>query len=440
MTSTPIAASGMGGSLTKMFTVMRREFFSRVKTKGFIIGTVLMPVFIIGLFGVQIWLATATSEEIKKVGVVDGTGDLFAGLEKHLDATTPAGVRLFQLEKVETVPNLDVTKKILAERIAAGDLDYYVLLEAGIYANNHAEIYGQTASDFRKNEAIEDAITKAVIDQRLARSGLDGDRIRTLMRPVDLEAFKLSEEGREQKESEMKVVVAWILCFFLYMAMILYGTIILRSVLEEKTSRVVESVISSVKPFYLMAGKLLGVGAMGLLQFLIWATVAGLVSLYGISLAAMFGAPAGPGMELTQIPVAVLGFFVLFFVLGYFLYASLYAGVGSLVNSDQDAQHLAMPITLVFVVAFLSSIYIINNPTAPATQVLSMIPFFAPITMMTRIALETVTPWEIALSIALMVLTLIGCVWLSGKIFRVGVLMYGKRPTLPEVIKWIRHA
>ncbi len=440
MASTPIAPAGLGGNLTKMFTVMRREFFSRVKTRGFIIGTVLMPVFIIGLFGVQIWLATATSEEIKKVGVVDGTGGLFAGLEKYLDATTPTGVRLFQLEKVETVPNLEVTRKILAERIAAGDLDYYVLLDSGIYENNHAEIYGQTATDFRKNEAIEEAITKAVIDQRLARSGLDSERIRTLMQPVNLEAFRLSEEGREQKESEMKVVVAWILCFFLYMAMILYGTIILRSVLEEKTSRVVESVISSMKPFYLMAGKLLGVGAMGLLQFLIWATVAGLLSLYGMSLAAMFGAQVGPGMELTRIPVSVLGFFVLFFVLGYFLYASLYAGVGSLVNSDQDAQHLAMPITLVFVMAFLSSIYIINNPTATATQVLSMIPFFAPITMMTRIALETVTPWEIALSLALMVLTLIGCVWLSGKIFRVGVLMYGKRPTLPEVIRWMRYA
>ncbi|MDZ7268697.1 MAG: ABC transporter permease [candidate division KSB1 bacterium] len=439
MTANPNTTAA-GGNFGKMLTVMRREFFSRVKTRGFLIGTVLMPVFILGLFGVQIWLATATAEEIKKIGVVDASGELFAGLEKYLDATTPAGVRLFQLEKVEMRPNLEVTRKILAERVTAGDLDYYVMLDAGIYENNHAEIYGRTASDFRKHEAIEDAITRAVIDRRLARSGFDSEHIHALMKPVKLAAFKLSPEGREQKESEMKLVVAWILGFFLYMAMLLYGTIILRSVLEEKTSRVVEAVISSVKPFHLLAGKLLGVGAMGLLQFLIWATVAGVLSLYGMSLAAMFGAPAGPGMELTRIPVAVLGFFILFFVLGYFLYASLYAGVGSLVNSDQEAQHLAMPITLVFVFAFLANIYIINNPTAPASRVLSFIPFFAPITMMTRIALETVMPWEIALSLALLALMLVVCVWLSGKIFRVGVLMYGKRPTLPEVVKWLRQA
>lgn len=440
MTSTSTAQQDRAGNLIKMFTVMRREFLSRVKTKGFIIGTILMPLFIVGIFGVQIWLATMSSDEIKKVGVLDQTGELYASLENNLDAKTENGARLFKLERIETVNNFETTKKVLAERVDAGDLDYYVILDRGIHENNHAEIYGKTASDFRKNGEIESAITKAVIDQRLTRSGLDGENIRRLMKPVKLEAFKISGEGKEQKESEMKIVIAWILCFFLYMAMILYGAIILRSVLEEKTSRVVESVVSSVKPFYLMAGKLLGVGAMGLVQFLIWATVAGLVSFYGVTVAGMLGANAGPGVELTHIPLAVLGYFVLFFVLGYFLYATLYAGVGSLVNSDQDAQHMAMPITMIFMVAFFCSIYIINNPTASATKVLSLIPFFAPITMMTRIAMETVTPLEVVLSIVLMIVTLIGCVWLSAKIFRVGVLMYGKRPTLPEVIKWIRYA
>ena len=434
-------SSDRAGHVAKMLTVLRREFISRIRTKGFIIGTILMPVFIVVISVVPALLATLSSDETKTIAVIDFTNEIYDGLVASLADTNEAGEPIYVLTRVSaTTSNLEEKKRELASQIEDGDLSYFLIVPADINESGRAELYGKSVSNFRENRELESAVTRAVVDQRLLRSGLEPESVRRLLASVELATLKIGAGGEEQEEPGFTIVIAWVMVFFLYIAMVLYGAIIMRSVIEEKTSRVIESVVSSVKPFYLMAGKLLGVGAVGFVQFVIWAAVAGLVSLYGAAMVGMFSGGVPSGTEIPAIPLFVLFYFILFFVLGYFFYATLYAGVGSMVNSDQEAQQLAMPVTMFLIVSIMILWYVISNPASQASVILSLIPFFSPMIMFARIVVQTPPAIEILASLALLVLALIGNIWLVGKIFRVGVLMYGKRPTLPEIIKWIRYA
>jgi ABC-2 type transport system permease protein len=281
-----------------------------------------------------------------------------------------------------------------------------------------------------------------VTAKRIQRSGLNAEQVQKMVRQINLNTYRVKAGGEEEKDPGFSFAIAYFLGFFIYIAMFIYGAMVMRSVIEEKTSRVVESVVSSIKPFQLMAGKIFGVGAVGLTQFLIWALAMGLLSLYGLQFAAMFVSDPAKlqDLNLPTISFGTLGFFVLFFVLGYFLYSILYAGVGAMVNSDQEGQQFAIPIGLFIVVPILMMTYIITNPSSQTAVIMSLVPFFAPIIMLARIAVETPPFWQIAACLVLMVATILGLIWVVGRIYRIGILMYGKRPTLPEIIKWIKYA
>ncbi len=212
----------------------------------------------------------------------------------------------------------------------------------------------------------------------------------------------------------------------------------MRGVIEEKSSRVVEVIVSAIKPFHLMAGKVLGVGGVGLTQFLIWSLLVGGGSLYGRNLVSSFTV-GGDSITLPGMPLSLLFFFVLFFLLGYFLYATLYAGVGAMVNSDEEAQHLQLPLVALLIIPFMLMFHVIGNPNSGIAVLLSFIPFFTPIIMFMRIAVQTPPLWQILLSLILLGLSIGAMVWVVGKIYRVGILMYGKRPNLPELVKWFRY-
>lgn len=429
--------------MDKMWTVLRREYFSRVKTKGFVIGTILLPLFMLGLFVVPVFLALIKSEKPKQIVVVDQTGEIFDSLYVALDERDAAGQRLYDFIKREVAPpELEAAKDSLAADVDRGALDGYIIIPAAVFDHGAAEYYGKSVSNESENEAIEDAISNIVTATRIARSGLDAEQIRQMVRSIRLNTFRVKAGGEEEKDPGFSFIIAYFLGFFIYMAMFIYGAIVMRSVIEEKTSRVVESVISSLKPFQLMAGKIFGVGAVGLTQFLIWALAMGLLSLYGLALAGLFVSDPSKvqGLDLPTISLGTLGFFVLFFVLGYFLYSTIYAGIGAMVNSEQEAQQFLVPIGLIIVVPFLMMTFIITNPSSQTSVIMSLVPFFAPIIMLARIAVEMPPFWQIGLCVVLMILTILGMIWVVGRIYRVGVLMYGKRPTLPEIIKWIRYA
>ena len=228
-------------------------------------------------------------------------------------------------------------------------------------------------------------------------------------------------------------MIAFALLFFLYITVLFYGIFVMRGVIEEKQSRIVEVLISSVRPTQMMLGKLLGIGLVGLTQIGIWALSTGLLSLFG---ATMF---ASQGAKVPNIPISLLVYFVVYFVLGFFLYATLYAMVGAIVSSEEDAQQVQFPVTMLIVMPMMLFGMVMSNPSSTSSILLAMMPFFAPTLMMLRIAVINPPVWQVILSMLIMVVTILGCVWVAAKIYRVGILMYGKRPSIAELGKWLRY-
>jgi ABC-2 type transport system permease protein len=431
---------------TKILPVIKREFLTRVKTKGFIIGTAILPLFMVLIVLVPVLLSTIQSEKIRNYIVVDFSTRVFAPLAEVLQDTSKNGKSLFSLTKREMMDEeLQYAKSELSRFVLEDSIDGYMIIPKDVLESQESkdkkvEFYAKNVSNFDLMRRLDNAVSGVVRSIRLQDSGLDPSTISQLTRGVDLETFKVAASGEEKKDQGFTFAVTYVLVLILYMVLILYGTMITRSVVEEKNTRVVEMIVSSVKPFQLMTGKILGVGAVGLLQFLIWAGFMLLISTYRMQVGQMFGASSTALMDIPSLPLNVIVFFVVFFVLGFLFFATMYAAVGAMVNSDQEAQQVQMPLIMFLVVPILIMVYIIGNPDSTAAFVLSMIPFFSPIIMFMRISVLTPPTWEVALSILILILSILAMIWLTGKIYRVGILMYGKRPTLPELIKWIRYS
>ncbi|MFZ5516317.1 MAG: ABC transporter permease [Candidatus Zhuqueibacterota bacterium] len=425
--------------MNKFWTIFKREYLTRVKTKGFIIGTALTPLFIILISIGPGLLMNLKSEKVKHVSVVDLSGLVYEKLVASLSDTTGDGRRLYEFTQVQaSEENLPAVKSELSQSVDLNQIDGYFIIPADIIENNISEFYAKSVSNFDENRTFQNAITGIITEYRLKQSNLDPKIIHDLTKRVNLKTFKVAKGGEEKEDVGLSFAVTFIMVMFLYMALIMYGAFVMRSVYEEKLSRVVEVIISSCKPFQLMAGKVMGIGAVGLTQYLIWAAFAGLLTFYSGSIIKAL-VPSASEVPMPTIPISVLVYFVIYFILGYLLFATLYAALGAMVDSDQDAQQLQFPVIMIIMLAFFSAFYIIKNPSANLSVILSYIPFFSPITMFTRISVLTPPFIEILISIIILVLTILFLIWLAGKIFRVGILMYGKRPTLPEVLTWIRY-
>jgi ABC-2 type transport system permease protein len=425
--------------MNKLWIIFKREYLSRVKTKGFIIGTILTPLLIVLLTIGPGFLMTLKSEKVKHLSVVDLSGIIYDELVAALDDTTSTGARLYDLTKVSaSIDNLDDIKTNLTRAVEKNTIDGYFIIPPDIVDKKSAFLHAKSFGNFDEIRLYQNVISKIVSNYQIKKSNLDPELVNHLTQQVNLVNMKVTKGGKEEVERGLSFVVTFVMMMFLYMALIMYGAFVMRSVYEEKLSRVVEVIISSCKPFQLMAGKVLGIGAVGLTQYFIWALVAGLLTIYSSALLQSFGV-SSTDLSLPTIPISVLVYFVIFFILGYLLFATIYAALGAMVNSDQDAQQLQFPVLMLIILAFFISFYITKNPTSDLSRIASMIPFFAPITMFTRIAVQTPPFGEILLSIIILVLTIVFFIWLAGKIFRVGILMYGKRPTLPELLNWIRY-
>ena len=299
------------------------------------------------------------------------------------------------------------------------------------------EYVSQHVSDFDEIKNINEALNSVVIEKRLRKEGLDPQKIAQYIQRVGLKTIKITKRG-EEEDTGGTFIISYLLVLILYMTLFFYGSIIMRGVIEEKTSRVVEIVLSSLKPFQLMVGKILGIAAVGFTQYAIWAIFGFSASRYSKSLISSFF-PSASGFKIPSIPPYVFIYFVVFFILGYFLYGTVYAAIGSMVNSEKEAQQLIFPVTMFLVVPILLMMFVMRAPNSSFSVVLSLIPFFAPILMLLRICVLTPPFIQVGGSILILVLTILFMIWLTGKIYRVGILMYGKRPSFQEVIKWIRY-
>jgi len=425
--------------MTKIWTVIKREYIQIVRTKGFIIGTVLGPVLMAALFVIPVILAVATGGEKKHYAVVDGTGEIYADFEAKLaDYTIGDKGRRYELEAYPAGPNLEARRAELSRKVLAKELSGYIYLPADLLSGGTAEYAALNVSDFDEIKRLGEALNGVVVEKRLKKEGLDPAKVAAFTRHVDVKMIKVTARG-EQEDTGGTFAVAYILVLILYMTMFFYGAIIMRGVIEEKSNRVVEVILSSLRPFELMMGKILGIAAVGLTQYGIWALFGVLASSYGGSIARGLVPAGAGGFKVPTIPAYIFLYFVVFFLLGYFLYATIYAAVGAMVNSEKEAQQLLFPVSMLLVVPMLMMMAVIKEPNGSLSTILSLIPFFAPVLMLLRVCVLLPPFTQILASIGLLVLTILLVTWLTAKIYRVGILMYGKRPSLPEILKWIRY-
>jgi ABC-2 type transport system permease protein len=389
------------------------------------------------LIFIPMLIAMASGGEKKTVDVIDLSGEIFADLDQKLDYKMGDGSRRYTLIEAAPVGDIAALRNGLSQKVLAKKLSAYIFVPADILTGGAAEYAALNVSDFDEVKRINEALNAVVIEKRLKKEGLDPAKVAQYTQRVGLKTIKVTERG-EQEDVGGTFVIAYVLVLILYMTLFFYGSIIMRGVIEEKSSRVVEVVLSSLRPFELMAGKILGIAAVGFTQYAIWALFGMAASRYGGMLAA--GAmPGASGFKMATIPPYIFVYFVVFFILGYFLYSVLFATVGSMVNSEKEAQQLMFPISMLLVVPMLMMMLILKSPSGSTSVILSLIPFFAPILMLMRICVLLPPFSQIAASIGILILTIILLIWVAAKIYRVGILMYGKRPNLREIVKWIRY-
>jgi len=438
--------------MRKILSVIKREYIQIVRTKGFIIGTVLGPVLMAGMVVVPILVASMTVEKQETIGVVDLSLEIFLDLDKKLgekEYRLKDGFRRYILKKFELSAgsSVDELKKDLNAKVLNRELAAYILIpehvlgdEAAVSVvqeagsrDNDIEYVSQHTTDYEKLGSLNSALNSVIIEKRLKKEGLDPERISQFIQRVRLRPIKVTKKG-EEEDTMGTFWVSYFLALIIYMAIFIYGSVIMRGVIEEKSSRVIEVILSSMRPFQLMLGKILGIGAVGLTQFSIWAVFGLAATSYSKSFI-----PAGAEISLVSIPTHVFIYFVVFFILGYFLYATFYAAVGSMVNSEKEAQQLVMPITMFLILPLLLLIFVIRSPDSSLSVFLSLFPLFTPIIMMLRISVLLPPFVQIGASIVLLILTVLLMTWLAAKIYRVGVLMYGKPPKFAEIVRWIRY-
>ena len=426
--------------MNKILAVLKREYLTRVKKKSFIIFTILGPVLMALLMGLPSAMMMLSPSVQQQMALVDLHGGFAGPLEDAFsEVTLDDGRSRYALELVDPGDQgPTAARQVLNQRVLDGSLDAYLVVEREFDEEGGIKYFSRNIS-FNEQQRMDSALYKVALDLRLADSdsGLDRGQLRELTRGVEMSVVEVTKSGEEKEKSEAARVIGFVanylFIFLFYMMFVLWGVAIMRGVIEEKSSRIVEVLLSSLTPFQLMMGKVVGISLVGLTQMVVYALSGAAFLIYGSSQETL-----GPLLE--GLSPTMFIYMILFYVLGYFLYATLYAAVGAVCNTEQEAQQAQMPVILLLIIPLSTVFFFMNNPTSMVAQVVSLIPFFTPFIMMVRI--NTVTPafWQIALSVILMIGTNVAMIWLVGKIFRVGILMYGKRPGPMEILRWVRRS
>ena len=449
--------------MRKFFAIVKREYLQRLRSRMFVLITVLGPV-MISLFGV----APALVLRIKaggpvKIAVVDQTGKLYQGVYKSVidnagpprsrQDQTNAGVpgrnaserfqqvaeqqeSRYELQEVRLDGRpLNEVKKELDRRVLAKELDGYLVLPESLLRDGSPQYFGRNTGDVFTRKFLQDALSKAVRQQRLAEANIDPRIVQELSEPVQLDALRISAGGEGVRDSGEGFALVFGACFLMYLTILMYGQMILGAVIEEKETRIGEILFSSVKPFTLMMGKLVGVSLLALTQLAIWALAFVAFVVYGVGMLAASGMP----LNVPQVPLINFVYFVLFFLLGYFIYSTIYALIGSMVTTAQEGGQLSMPVVLFPLIGFYLFLPVSRSPDSSFAFWVSMFPFFSPMTMLVRIVTQTPPLWQIVLSLLLGFGTVTLVTWLAARIYRVGMLMSGKKASIPEVIRWLKQ-
>ena len=441
--------------MNKILLIVKREYLSRVKKKSFLLVTFLVPLLIIGIYALTIYLTARSFENNHAtVYVVDQSG-LFSG---RLEGTD-------EVAFVEGSADVDAEK----ERILTGKgKNFLLVIPADMETSSRVELYSKETASLGVQGDVTRQLEEVLRDEAYAAAGIDRATVDSIRPDVRVAAREISEEGEKDSSAGAAMGVAMALSIVVYICLFLYGSQVMRGIIEEKNSRIVEVIISSVKPFQLMMGKIIGIGLVGLTQFILWIVLSS--TLMGVTGTSTMGGgamkaqmeqqqPEGGGtasdvavagsdtgmvgtitQELAKVDFqTIITTFLLYFFGGYLLYSALFAAIGSAVDSETETQQFMFPITMPLLFTYILSFgVLINDPHGPLAFWLSMIPFTSPIAMLVRVPFGVPT-WEIALSLVLLVGGFILTTWVAGRIYRVGILMYGKKASYKELIKWFRY-
>lgn len=448
--------------MRKFLAIVKHEYKKIVLKWAFLIGTLLLPV-IAGGFAVVPMILFSLKGEPTRIVLVDRSAKIAPRLKENLssekikekaDKAAKEAIKdlnAAQQEKMKrqaeqsgesfSFADYDAKDKPLEQiqselnaQINEGKLDAYLIIPQNYDAADAKFLFrSRKAGDFVTSEGLKDALNQAVHSQRLADANISEVKLKELGKNIELDTKKIDETG--EKDSDGVFIASFIIGLMIYITLAIYGQAILGAVVEEKETRIAEILFSSARPFELMLGKLVGVGLAGLTQLAIWIISA--LILGGIGIAQM--SAAGIDLAIPGISPLMIILFFIYFLLGFFIYASIFALIGSMVTTVQEGGQFSFPPIMVLLVGFYLSFAVIRDPNSSLSFWVSIAPFFAPITMPVRILSEMPPFWEIALSILVNAAAIAGLVWLASRVYRVGMLMYGKRATIPEVWKWIRQ-
>jgi ABC-2 type transport system permease protein len=441
--------------MSKISLIIKREYITRVKKKSFIIMTLLAPILMASFIVVPILITTMADKGFRKIAVIDNSNQFKETLKNK-------GTTTFEFIEGKTVNDIkDNFKKS----------GYYALLVIpDSLKNGNITMYSEKQPTIDVKMLISGALEKEIERRNLRARGIDEEILKKVKAKVDIETIRWKEGGKEEKSStEMVMAVSFIAAFLIYMFVFIYGAQVMRGVMEEKSSRVVEIILSSVRPFQLMMGKIIGIALVAMTQFMLWVILTlGIItvvqtvimpkellknsqSTQNVSMLKN-GNPIDIntiddnkeikeifGMVKNMPWLLIFSAFIFYFVGGYLLYASLFAAIGSAVDNETDTQQFMLPITIPIILAFVMAQAIIQNPDGQVAFWFSMIPLTSPIIMLVRIPFD-VPVWQLLLSMFILVISFIGSTWMAAKIYRTGILLYGKKVTYKELWKWIKYS
>lgn len=451
--------------MRKFLAVVKREYFKQVWTWAFILATLAMPL-IASLFAFVPMLIFSIKGDAQRIAVVDQSGRIAERLRENLspaktaerarqaardslreiDATQDERMKLGAQQLGNSFVFVDFDdggktieeiRRELSDRIQQQRLDAYLIIPQNFDAPDaEFEYYSRNSGDFVANMTIEDALNEAVRSERLAAANISEARLKQLSERIGLNVTKVSERGEQRDDNGGSLGAAFIIGLLIYLTLTIYGQAIMSAVVEEKETRIAEILFSSARPFVLMMGKLVGVGLAGLTQLAIWLSSALVLLAFGAASLSAAGIP----LSMPDVTPLSIVYFFIFFLLGFFIYSTIFALIGSMVTTVQEGGQFAMIPVLVQLVGFYCILPIARDPNSTFAFWTSVAPFLATITMPVRIAIETPPVWQIALSALFNLAAIFALIWLAARVYRVGMLMYGKRATIPEVWKWIRQS
>lgn len=432
--------------MSKIGLVIQREYTSKVRNKTFLLLTFLMPLFFIAMFAIPFWLSTFKSSDVQQIGIIDHTSSysqVLKDTEKY---------KFIVLDN--SVTDLNV---ITSNGDTTSKYNSYLIIDEPITKDANKLTFiseKQIPTDLRKY--VESNFESYIYDQRLNSSGVENikDIIADSKIQIEVNTLKKNADGEEiQTSGEFASAIGMVITLVIYMFIFFYGAQVMNSVVEEKSNRIVEILISSVSPMDLMMGKILAVALVGLTQMFIWMImIGGAMAYFGLAASAFGGSPEAVASvpESNEMIAEVMGMlrgfnwglilsmFVLYFIGGYLIYSSLFAAVGAAVDNQADTQQFMLPITLPIIFGLYAGMYSVENPDGPLAFWCSMIPLTSPIVMMVRLPYD-VPVWEVILSLFILYGSFIGIVYMASRIYRVGILMYGKKPSYKDLWKWIKQ-